>query len=392
MAIDFVPALYEAEIQRIMPTFGSLFANGLIFNDPAPVFAVGGDFYHSRYLKSIASLGDDNKRESTGTITAKALSYGEIKGVIVRRYDAIEQEDLDVVVSGVDGLKYITPQIASANTANIERRFAAILFGLFRYGGALNTTHSYDYAVLSGSNKMDEVAMINASLLFGSQSKKLTSVIMHSAQAGNLSRLGLTDFPQLIQGQQVADTGGMSAFLGRRIIIDDDLCAAVPAATATAVLSSDAVGSITVTDGSEGYSSAPTVTISGGGGSGATATANLTGGRVTSITVSAGGSSYETAPTVTIAAPATYPAYLVGARPFYLGYQKNMRMELVRDATQQNITNKLRWDLDFCPHVINTTYVDTVANPADSALKTAANWASRADNVSDIQVVRILTK
>jgi len=392
MAIDFVPALYEAEIQRIMPTYGSLFANGLIFNDPAPVFAAGGDFYHSRYLKSIATLGDDNKRASTGTISAKSLSYGEIKGVIVRRYDAIEQEDLDVVVSGVDGLKQITPQIAEANTANIERRFAAILYGLFRYGGCLNTTHSYDYASLSASNKMDEVAIINASLLFGSNAKKLTSVIMHSAQAGNLSRLGLTDFPQLVQGQQVADTGGMSAFLGRKIIIDDDLCAALPAATATVTRSTTTVGSIAVTDGGEGYSSAPTVTISGGDGSGATATATISGGRVTAITVTAAGTGYSSDPTVTIAAPATYPAYLVGARPFYLGYQKNMKMELVRDANQQNITTKLRWDLDYCPHVVNTSYVDTTANPDDDGLQTAANWASRADTVADIQIVRILTK
>jgi autotransporter-associated beta strand protein len=48
------------------------------------------------------------------------------------------------------------------------------------------------------------------------------------------------------------------------------------------------------------YTSAPTVTISGGGGTGATATATVSGGAVTGITVTNGGSAYTTVPTVTI--------------------------------------------------------------------------------------------
>ena len=49
-----------------------------------------------------------------------------------------------------------------------------------------------------------------------------------------------------------------------------------------------------------GYTSAPTVTISGGGGTGATATAVIANGRVTGITVTAPGSGYTTDPTVAI--------------------------------------------------------------------------------------------
>jgi hypothetical protein len=72
-------------------------------------------------------------------------------------------------------------------------------------------------------------------------------------------------------------------------------------ATATAVLSGTTVGSITVTNPGSGYTTAPTVTISGGGGSGATATAVLSGTTVGSITVTNPGSGYTTAPTVIIA-------------------------------------------------------------------------------------------
>jgi hypothetical protein len=62
----------------------------------------------------------------------------------------------------------------------------------------------------------------------------------------------------------------------------------------------DVVDTISVTTGGTGYTSAPTVTITAGGGTGAAATATLLNGAVTSITVTNGGSGYTSAPTVTI--------------------------------------------------------------------------------------------
>lgn len=72
-------------------------------------------------------------------------------------------------------------------------------------------------------------------------------------------------------------------------------------ATARATIAGGAVTAIAVVTGQGGYYTvAPTVTISGGGGTGATATATLTSGVVTSIAVGVGGSGYTTTPTVTI--------------------------------------------------------------------------------------------
>jgi hypothetical protein len=55
---------------------------------------------------------------------------------------------------------------------------------------------------------------------------------------------------------------------------------------------------IIVTNGGSGYTSAPTVTISGGSGSGATATATIGTPAVTSITLTNGGSGFSSVPTV----------------------------------------------------------------------------------------------
>jgi hypothetical protein len=75
-----------------------------------------------------------------------------------------------------------------------------------------------------------------------------------------------------------------------------------PSATATAAIT-QGVYAVTVQTGGTGYTSQPAVTFTGGGGAGATALANISGGVVTSITVTNPGSGYTSTPTVAIAAP-----------------------------------------------------------------------------------------
>ena len=58
------------------------------------------------------------------------------------------------------------------------------------------------------------------------------------------------------------------------------------------------VASVTVNSGGSGYTSAPVVSFTGGGGSGAAATATVAAGQVTAITMTSGGSGYTSAPTV----------------------------------------------------------------------------------------------
>ena len=60
----------------------------------------------------------------------------------------------------------------------------------------------------------------------------------------------------------------------------------------------DSLRTITITAGGSSYETAPTVVITGGGGTGAVATATIASGAVTSITVTNKGSGYTSAPTI----------------------------------------------------------------------------------------------
>src|SRR5262245_42943100 len=100
---------------------------------------------------------------------------------------------------------------------------------------------------------------------------------------------GLLVFFRLIS--DVVQRGGTPAAWGIKPT------APTPTATATATIGGGAVTAITVTNVAQqgtNYPTAPTVTITGGGGSGATATANISGNKVTTVTVTAGGSGYTT--------------------------------------------------------------------------------------------------
>ena len=64
---------------------------------------------------------------------------------------------------------------------------------------------------------------------------------------------------------------------------------------------SGAVASLTITAAGSGYTSAPTVSFSGGGGSGVTATAAISGGTISALTITANGTGYTAVPTVSFA-------------------------------------------------------------------------------------------
>jgi hypothetical protein len=80
-------------------------------------------------------------------------------------------------------------------------------------------------------------------------------------------------------------------------------------AVATAIFSAPFVTGYNLVSGGSGYTVAPAVHVTGGGGSGATATATISGGVVTSITPDSAGTGYTSTPTVTIDPPPANIAY-----------------------------------------------------------------------------------
>lgn len=92
-------------------------------------------------------------------------------------------------------------------------------------------------------------------------------------------------------------------------------------ATATATVVNGFVVGATITDVGSGYTKAPKVVISGGGGTGATATATIdANGSVNSITIVSSGSKYTGTPTITIDPPPFPPSQAKGTSTVINGF------------------------------------------------------------------------
>jgi len=74
-------------------------------------------------------------------------------------------------------------------------------------------------------------------------------------------------------------------------------------ATGTATVVYGFLVEVTVTDGGAGYTTLPTVSVIGGGGSGANFTAQISGGVVTNVIVNSAGSDYTGLPAISFSAP-----------------------------------------------------------------------------------------
>lgn len=79
-------------------------------------------------------------------------------------------------------------------------------------------------------------------------------------------------------------------------------------ATAVATLTSSTVVSVTVVNGGTNFTTTPTLTFTGGGGSGAAGTVVLSGGAISSVTMTNNGSGYTSAPAVFVSIGANHAA------------------------------------------------------------------------------------
>jgi hypothetical protein len=117
-------------------------------------------------------------------------------------------------------------------------------------------------------------------------------------------------------------------------------------AAAAATVGGGPLTGILLTDGGSGYTFTPNITISGGGGTGATATATVVGGVVTGITITNLGGGYTSAPNVTISSSGgtvnlQYPAVKVTIGLPYTAQACTLPLVLQMDANGQGRTKNL---------------------------------------------------
>lgn len=187
-----------------------------------------------------------------------------------------------------------------------------------------------------------------------------------------------------IMGGVNASTGkyeGVHALLGAESVVGYSpriLC--VPGFTHTRV--KDGVTAITIGNGGSGYTTAPTVTLTGGAGSGATAEATVVGGVITKITVTNSGMGYTSAPTVAITggdgtgATATASVGIAANAVVseLLGIANRLRAVIIADGPNTNDADAIAYRKDFGSKRVYVVEPKVLVLDEDGT--TITDWAS----------------
>jgi hypothetical protein len=154
---------------------------------------------------------------------------------------------------------------------------------------------------LDGNSEGEQVGLIRdiiiGLVLLGAPALILSAFNQNLLSLDFLNFTGFTGGP-VKQSTTQSTTNLQNTSGGGTIISSGSGTVAPVAAVATANISGGKVTSVSLTNQGSGYTSPPTVKLTGGGGSGATAVANVLGGKVTSVSVTSSGSGYTSAPTV----------------------------------------------------------------------------------------------
>lgn len=141
------------------------------------------------------------------------------------------------------------------------------------------------------------------------------------------------------------------------------------------------VTAITVGAGGTGYTSAPTVAITGGG-TGATATAIVAGGVVTGVTITNHGTGYTTAPTVALTggggtgatATAAFGTTANAVVSEMIGIAERLRAHIISDGPSTNDAAAIAYRGDFGSRRVFV--VDPRSTVTDSTGTTVVSWSS----------------
>ena len=108
------------------------------------------------------------------------------------------------------------------------------------------------------------------------------------------------------------------------------------------------INQVTITNAGSGYTSAPTVTFSGGSGTGAAATATISDGKITAITVTDNGYNYTSAPTISISGGggSSGAATCTIDSDFTLGYLFDYEVQFPTIYRTSQVQQKFRSDIE----------------------------------------------
>ena len=286
-------------------TFGDPVQNASAFIADATVF-LGQKLYNSVFdFYEVVTPGTMSSSEPThrkGTVqnNTAALKYlgTRVKGTVNTSNDSVTAGSFTV------GVKYTISALGTTNFVTIGATASAVVVGSI--SGTTLTVSAVGSGTLAVGTRISGTGITAGTYI--------TTLGTGTGGTGTYT----------VSASQTVSSGTIT---GQPAVGATFTATGVGAGTGTAYTKSissitllGGVREVTILNAGSGYTTAPAITFSGGGGSGAVATAKLNNGSVLYCTVSNQGDNYTSDPTVTIGTQWTSStAVLVGEQYFYSG-------------------------------------------------------------------------
>lgn len=224
----------EGYIETFLPQVLSLASSGAVEIDNAPAFSAsqkGGNIWQAKHRNG-ATTGDQTPAANTD-LTVKAFGSDYVNGVIVRRGDALGNEDLASIAGGEDIASWkmdVARWIANEYALNAEIRLLTHMVpAILGTGGTLAATN----LVANAGTPFDYTMVAQANAKMGENSGLLDAIVMNSATFWNAqvntmltaqpSYADIAAFRALGASVPVGAIGPLRVFLNDRIATTNTL-------------------------------------------------------------------------------------------------------------------------------------------------------------------------
>jgi hypothetical protein len=191
-----------------------------------PQVSRSGQYFSIPIQDNILSLlGDATAIEGpTTVVTPTALSSYQENGLVAHIGEGIKEADLESKMKGVDGISLIYGQIAPYMMYQAQDYLVSAVKGVF--ATALASTHVYDYSA-TGDGKINiDAVTLAAQTKLGEAFDEVDAIIMHSKVLADLVIEGAATYVSAADfGANILYSGLVPVFAGKRVIVNDTLCA-----------------------------------------------------------------------------------------------------------------------------------------------------------------------
>jgi hypothetical protein len=218
------PVNWSPFIQEALVTTNNIFSQGFVEIDTSSIITNGGKYFVRPYQDNLDTIDNPQKIIASTTLTPTTLSDFQENLVVCHVGDSYYETEYDRITRGSSGLDAAMVQRGEIVLKMLQNYMINVIRGVF--ATELATSHTYD-ATGDGSGVFGTYAATKAAQTkFDEQMDIFDGYIMNSVTFGELLIAGsaayefASDFSNTIM-----QTGKIPTFLGKKVFINDTLCA-----------------------------------------------------------------------------------------------------------------------------------------------------------------------